>query len=129
LEKVKRIAWAFLVGGLLSLMGELFLLILQAIFGPDSPFVGPLTLILMGLFALVTFPLGIYQKIDKVGGFGAILPFCGFAASVARAYCTVIEKKGSPAAGVLAGVKVVCYVIGFGSITAVIVAAIMAFVL
>ncbi len=129
MEYIKKIAMAFLVGGSLALLGQLFFTILAAVFGSSSPIVGPGTLILMGFFTLITFPLGVYQKIEKIGGFGAILPFSGLAAAAAGTFCRVNEEKGSAVSGVLASAKLVWYVIGAGSITAIIVALVITFVL
>jgi SpoVAC/SpoVAEB sporulation membrane protein len=129
MDYVKKAAQAFLVGGLLSIMGQLFLLILTLILGSDSAFVGPGTLVLMGIFTLVTFPLGIYQKIEKFGGFGTMLTFTGLAGAVAGTYCQAKKDTGSSLKSAFAGAKLVVYVIGSGTIVALIVALIITFVL
>lgn len=129
MEYIKKIALAFLVGGLLALLGQVFFVLLVTVFGSTSPIPGPGTLILMGLFTLITFPLGLYQKIEKLGEFGAILPFSGLAAAAAGTFCKVKEESGSVASGILAGVKLVWYVIGTGSIAAIIVALVITFLL
>jgi hypothetical protein len=129
MDYAKKTAQAFLVGGLLSIMGQLFLLILTLILGADSAFVGPGTLILMGIFTLVAFPLGIYQKIEKFGGFGAMLTFSGLTGAIAGTYCQAKKETGSSLKSALAGAKLVLYVIGSGTIVALIFALIITFVL
>lgn len=128
MDVVKGCARALLVGGLLGALGQLFLVILVLIFGADSPIVGPGTLILMGVFALITFPLGIYQKITEFGGFGAMLPFSGLAAAIADGYDTTKHETGSVGKAIKAGIMVFLTVIGTGLIVAVIVSIITFFV-
>jgi hypothetical protein len=43
----------------------------------------------MGILGAALFSFGLYQKIEKIGGFGAIMPFCGLAAAVAGAICGI----------------------------------------
>lgn len=116
---------ALIVGGLLGALGQVFCLILGLILGADSPLVGPGTLILMGVFALITFPLGIYQKITEFGGFGAMLPFSGLAAAIADAYDTTQRATGSAASGIWQGLKVFLTVIGIGTVFAAVIAVIV----
>lgn len=128
MDILKSCSRALLVGGLLGVLGQLFLTILGLIFGFDSALVGPGALILMGVFVLCTFPFGIYQKITEYGGFGAMLPFSGLAAAIADAFDTEKRESDSVLKGIGAGVKVFLTVIGIGTILAVIIALIVFFI-
>lgn len=128
MDVIKSCARALLVGGLLGTLGQLFFTVLGIIFGFDSPLVGPGTLILMGVFALVTFPLGLYQKLTEFGGFGAMFAFSGLAAAIADGYDTTKQESGSTAKGIKAGIMVFLSVIGVGVIIALVIAAAAFFV-
>ncbi|MGV8084004.1 MAG: SpoVA/SpoVAEb family sporulation membrane protein [Coriobacteriia bacterium] len=125
----RTVFMAFLVGGLLSVLGQLFLVIAAALVGPTSPLAVPLALVFMGLFALVTFIPGWYQKLLKVGGFGAIMPFSGLAAACAGAFCEAKAKTGSSGKAAAAAVGLVAYVVGTGVLILAVVAAIVVFAL
>lgn len=116
MELVKSCGRALLVGGLLGALGQLFFVVLGLALGFDSPLVGPGTLIMMGVFALITFPLGLYQKITAFGGFGAMFVFSGLAAAVAESYETAQHETGSSLKGVGQGVLTFLKVIGVGMI-------------
>jgi len=125
----KAVFMAFLVGGLLSVVGQVLLLLSAALLGADSPLVGPLTLILIGLFGLVTYVFGFYQKIMKVGGFGAIMPFCGLTAACAMTFSKVRAATGSFGKGAAAAAGLVGYVVGTASIVILAVTLIIVFAL
>lgn len=128
MDIIKSCSRALLVGGLLGALGQLFFIVLSLIFGPDSALLGPGTLILMGVFTLVTFPLGLYQKITEFGEFGAMFPFSGLAAAVADAYDTAKHETKSFIKGLEQGTKAFLMVIGVGLVVAVVIAAIAFFV-
>lgn len=128
-KATKDVLLAFLVGGMFSIVGQVFLVLNVALFGAESTLVGPLTLIYMGLLGLVMYVFGWYQKLMKVGGFGTMMPFCGLAAACAMEFEKARDEKGSTASGVGAATKLVAYVAGTGGLVAVVVAAIMAFAL
>lgn len=129
MEILKGCGRALLVGGLLGALGQLFFVVLGFIFGFDSPLVGPGTLIMMGVFTLITFPLGLYQKITAFGGFGAMFVFSGLAAAVADSYDTTKQETGSSAQSVGRGILTFLEVIGVGMIFCVVIALFVFFVL
>ena len=124
---IAAVALAFVVGGCFSLVGQLFMLGAGALLGAESPLVGPLTLVLMGLLGMALCIPGIYQKLMGPGGFGTIMPFCGLAVACALEYCQAKGKTGSAGAGAWAAAKLVIYVAGIGCIFAACAAAIMTF--
>lgn len=85
--------YAFLIGGGICTLGELFSQLLQNQAGLSlddaSSYV---SLILVALSVLLT-GLNLYGSIAKVGGAGALVPITGFANSVA-APCIEYQKEG-----------------------------------
>jgi len=128
-EIAKQVGRAFLTGGVLALMAEIVRVVLLFALGETSPFVIPLTLMIMCLFAVVTFPSGLYNKWTDFGFIGAMLPISGLTAGVAAAYCGARKATGSVAEGVKAGIMLVVRLSGSGLVVALVVALIVTFVL
>lgn len=125
----KAMVMAFLVGGMLSVVGQVYVEVLTLILGPNPGVVNPLTLILMGLTALVLYTFGLYQKLEALGGFGASMPFSGFAAGCAAVYGGIKEATGSKAKGIWGAAKLLIYAGGTGMIFAAVFAFFLTFVL
>ena len=128
MKVLKPVGRAFLTGGILAIMAEAVRCILLAALGEASPFVIPLTLMVMCLFAVATFPSGLYNKWTEFGFIGAMLPISGLTAGVAAAYCGSRQATGSVAEGVKAGIMLVVRLSGSGLLVALIVALIVSFV-
>ncbi|MFA6808447.1 MAG: SpoVA/SpoVAEb family sporulation membrane protein [Eubacteriales bacterium] len=121
MNTLKPIMSAFVVGGLFSILGQGLMVLFISLLGGNSPFIGPLTLLSLGLIGAVLFIAGIYQKIEKIGAFGAILPFSGFAAAVAGVFAgTKVETGSWGSATKAAVVSLVLYVVGIGTIISII---------
>lgn len=129
MNMLKQILSAFIVGGLFSVLGQGLMSLFALTLGGDSPFIVPLTLISLGLMGGVLFIGGIYQKIEKIGAFGAILPFSGLAAAVAGAFSGTKAQNGSSSAAVKAAISLVVLVLGTGTILSVIVGVVSFFTL
>ena len=129
MEIAKQVGRAFLTGGVLALMAEIVRVVLLIALGETSPFVIPLTLMIMCLFAVVTFPSGLYNKWTDFGFIGAMLPISGLTAGVAAAYCGARKATGSVAEGVKAGIMLVVRLSGSGLVVAFVVALVVSFVL
>lgn len=129
MEITKQVGRAFLTGGVLALMAEIVRVVLLIALGETSPFVIPLTLMIMCLFAVVTFPSGLYNKWTEFGFIGAMLPISGLTAGVAAAYCGARKATGSVAEGVKAGIMLVVRLSGSGLVVAFVVALVVSFVL
>ncbi len=78
---VRNCIWAFVVGGIICTIGQLFINMYKAfgLAGMDASSAGTLTLIFLG--ALFT-GLHIYDKLAKFAGAGSLVPITGFANSV-----------------------------------------------
>lgn len=78
---IRNVFWAFVVGGLISVIGQIFFNIFQN-WGLGRLEAGAaMSSTLVFLAALFT-GLGLYDEIAKVGGAGMIVPITGFANSM-----------------------------------------------
>lgn len=118
---------SFVVGGLFSVVGQLFMNLANMLFGIGSAMVSPFVLVCMGLLGVILFVPGWYQKIMDFGGFGAIMPFCGFACACAGEYLAEKEKGSSTWKAIGAAYKLLAYVVGTAAIFFVCVALIYVF--
>lgn len=78
----KNMAKAFLVGGLICVLGQIFLSWGKSM-GLDDKMSGSFTSVLLILLSVLLTGLNIWPYIGKFGGAGALVPITGFANSVA----------------------------------------------
>ena len=84
---------AFLVGGVICVIGQFILNTATNQFGLDKQTAGSWCSLLLVLLSVVLTGLNIYPKIAKWGGAGALVPITGFANSVA-APAIEFQKEG-----------------------------------
>jgi len=78
--------WAFIIGGLICVIGEFILLGFKELFPKYSPeFVGSLTSGTLIFIAAVMTGFGIYDRIGNFAGGGSIVPITGFSNSMTSA--------------------------------------------
>ena len=80
------LVWAFLIGGLICIIGELILMGFKEIFpnyDPDS--IGALTSSTLIFIAAVLTGFGVYDRIGNFAGGGSIVPITGFSNSMTSA--------------------------------------------
>lgn len=77
-----NIAWAFVVGGAICTLGQVFMSWYQNLGASKEDAALYVTLTLVFLSALTT-GLNLYQKLTKYAGAGSVVPITGFANSVA----------------------------------------------
>lgn len=116
-----KVLKAFLMGGVMGIITQALLILWTAVLGPESAFVGPVTLVSLGVLTLITFPCGLYKKLEDFGGWGLMLTFSGLAAAVAGNYLHVKAETGSARAAVAAGFKLVFSIVGCGAVAFIIV--------
>jgi stage V sporulation protein AC len=78
----KDIAWAFLIGGLICIIGQ-FITNFFTARGLPRDTVSSITSILLILGAIILTALGWYDNIGKRAGAGTVVPITGFANSIA----------------------------------------------
>lgn len=82
-KDAKSVVYAFLIGGLFALVSQTVTTFWGFALGDELElFVPCLTLISMGIIGFVMAGFAIYQYLIEWSGFGAILPFSGFAVGV-----------------------------------------------
>lgn len=82
---------AFIVGGLICVLGQIILNVATNIYGLDDKTAGSIcSLILVGISAILT-GFGAYAKIVSFGGAGALVPITGFANSICA---PAVEYRG-----------------------------------
>lgn len=74
---------AFVTGGIICTVGQVILNIMKDVCGFDKQTAGSWCSLIMILIAVLLTGSGIYSKIAKWGGAGALVPITGFANSVA----------------------------------------------
>lgn len=85
-----QMAKAFLVGGIICMIGQAILNTAQQKYGLDKDTAGSWCSMLLVLTSAVLTGFNLYQKLVKFGGAGALVPITGFANSVAS---TAIEYQ------------------------------------
>jgi len=78
----KNMAKAFLVGGLICLIGQGFINYYMSL-GADMELAKAYNTVTLVLITIVCTGIGAYQKLAKFGGAGTLVPITGFANSVA----------------------------------------------
>jgi stage V sporulation protein AC len=89
---------AFLVGGTISLIGQIFLEILKNGFRLEKDLANAVMVTIMVFIGSVLSGLGIYDKIGQFAGCGTIIPITGFANSMTS---SALESKSE---GVFLGI-------------------------
>ncbi|MBE3576666.1 MAG: SpoVA/SpoVAEb family sporulation membrane protein [Limnochordales bacterium] len=77
----RNLIFAFLVGGSICAIGQLFIALFQSLGMTDVQASARASITLLALGSLLT-GLGVYDEIGRVGGAGAAIPITGFANSI-----------------------------------------------
>lgn len=88
-----RMCKAFVVGGLICILGQFILNMAKNEFGLDEETAGAWCSMLLVLLSVLLTGLNIYQKLGNFAGAGALVPITGFANSVA-APAVEYKKEG-----------------------------------
>jgi len=91
-SKGRLLGLNFLVGGIYGVIGQVIGVSLEPLVGPGLA--APLTLVCLGVLAVVLYTPGIHQRLAAVSGFGSILPFNGFACGIADAFQAGHDQGG-----------------------------------
>ncbi len=88
----KNMAKAFVIGGLICTLGEVFLKFGES-FGLDKDTAGAWCSMLLVLLSVLLTGFNLYPRLAKFGGAGTLVPITGFANSVAAA-AIEYQKEG-----------------------------------
>ncbi|MDE6952015.1 MAG: SpoVA/SpoVAEb family sporulation membrane protein [Lachnospiraceae bacterium] len=88
-----QMAKAFLVGGIICVVGQIILNVAKQEFGLDKDTAGSWCAMLLVLASALLTGFNLYQKLVKFGGAGALVPITGFANSVSSA-AIEYQKEG-----------------------------------
>lgn len=88
-----QMAKAFVVGGIICVIGQVILNMAQRQYGLDKETAGSWCAMLLVLASAVLTGFNLYQKLVKFGGAGALVPITGFANSVSSA-AIEYQKEG-----------------------------------
>lgn len=88
-----QMAKAFLVGGIICVIGQVILNVAMQNYGMDKDTAGSWCAMLLVLSSAILTGFNVYQKLVKFGGAGALVPITGFANSVASA-AVEYQKEG-----------------------------------
>lgn len=128
MKAIKQLLITFVVGGVFAVIGQGIMSLYAILLGNGAILIGPLTLATLGLLGAILFIPGYYQKIEKIAGFGAILPFSGLTAAVAGAFADTREKGVTIGKASKAGALLLAYVVCIGGLLCVIVGFIAHFI-
>ncbi len=81
-EKPMSMLRAFLVGGLICVLGQGLTDLGKSVFGFEQPVAAMFTSIVLIFLGATLTGLGVYDKIGKFAGAGSIVPITGFANSI-----------------------------------------------
>ena len=108
----QRLGGAFVVGGLIAVFAQVIMMIMGMVL-PVADLVPPVSLIILGLVGMVLVLTGNYEKLNKVGGFGAGIMFCGLVDAVAGVFVgAAMEAGGDKSAGTKAAIKFAVAILG-----------------
>lgn len=121
MDKIKRMAGAFVVGGLMCVAMQVVMMVLAMVLPAEASMLVPaLTLVTMGAIGCVLVLTGLQDKLARVGGYGANIVFSGLVDAVAGIYAGTTLEKGSSAEGTKAAVKFSVMVLGSVSLIGVV---------
>lgn len=116
---------AFLFDGVFSVIGQLFVMLWTPVLGADHPLFGFAALVTIGVLGMALFISGPHQKLAPIASLSLIFPFNGFYATVSEAYVNGRKESGTVGSGFGSAVGMVGYVISFGAVCVVVIAAVV----
>jgi hypothetical protein len=117
---------ALIVGGILGVLGEALVVAwsFTPLYGMGFSTVAVLASI--GVIGVILFDLGLWDKIEKIGGMGSVLPFCGLAAALAGTTFGTAMATGSKAKGAAKTfVEMIVKIVLFGTAINIVIAVIV----
>lgn len=115
-----KIGYAFLIGGLFGVVGQLFIFGWSFALGVGNALVNPLTMVTMGVLGLVLFVTGIAPKLEAKTTMGITIPISGMVIAIGGVTYGVKRETGLTSAGAKAGAGLPLRVLGTGALVSVI---------
>ena len=126
-EFMKKLGFAFLLGGLFSVIGQLFIFAWGAVLGAENALVNPLTMVTMGVLGLVLFVTGIAPKLEELTTMGVTIPISGMVIAIGGVTFGARYETGGAAAAAKAGAGLPKRVLGTGAAISVTLSALLFF--
>lgn len=105
--------WSFVTGGALCVAAQIvFQLLLTA--GVEFSLAITLMLAIMALISGFFTVLRIYQRMEQLSGFGAMLPFTGFSAAIIEFTAAALDEGKSWQNACFLGLKSAFFIFGIG---------------
>ncbi len=113
MKYLKKIGLAFLFGGSIAVITEVFYNVLAFI--PVSPYaLSLIVLVLMASIGAMLYVFGLYPKFERIFGFGAMLPIIGLPPAICNGIAQV-RKENAPTSQIIKrGFLPIGYVLLFG---------------
>ena len=124
---MERIGWAFGIGGMFGVVGQLFIFVWTAILGTGNQLVNPLTMVTMGVLGLILFLTGIAPKLEEKTTMGVTIPISGMVIAIGGVTAGVKAETQSAGAGAKAGASLPLRVLGIGAGISVAISALLLF--
>lgn len=124
---MKNLLYAFLIGGLFGVIGQLFIFCWTAVLGAGNALVNPLTMVTMGVLGLVMFVTGIAPKLEEKTTMGVTIPISGMVVAIGGVTMGAKMKTGNAGAAAKAGAGLPLRVLGTGAAISVVLSAILWF--
>ena len=124
---MKKLLYAFVIGGAFSVVGQLFIFGWTAILGAGNALINPLTMVTMGVLGLVLFLTGIAPKLENLTTMGVTIPISGMVIAIGGVTAGVKAKTNSASAAAKAGAGLPLRVLGTGALVSVILSAVLFF--
>ena len=120
----KRLLNAFVFGGCIALVGQLFLMI-AAMIVPDQTLATIIAMLFFGFLGAILIASGIYDKLSKFADFGADQPLCGLMYG-ATMNTALAKAQGAPAGkAFFKGFCIVALIVGIGFVISAVLGAII----
>lgn len=110
-QVLKHVFNAFIVGGIIGMIGEFFLNLYQEIFSFSEKEATPIMLITLILIASILTGLGVYDRLGDFAGAGSFIPITGFSNAMTS---SALEGKSE---GLVTGIGASIFKLGGAVIT------------
>lgn len=124
---MKKLGYAFLIGGLFGVVGQLFIFGWTAVLGVGNALVNPLTMVTMGVLGLVLFVTDFAAKLEERTTMGMTIPISGMVVAIGGVTFGTKMETGSALAGAKAGAGLPLRVLGTGAAISVALSAVLFF--